>query len=114
MKRKTLKKVLFVTQEPCHRILYEKGLRHHFQVVFSPSTEGAAGDVDAVVLDISRRHRETDLDWLRATEKPVVVLTPEDELPLPKAMTRCLLTYPVGMDRILEALAKLGVRAGEP
>lgn len=114
MKRKLSKKVLFVTQEPTHRVLYEKGLRTHFLVEFSASTELEAEDVDAVVFDISRLHSLTDLDWLRSMDKPVVVLTPEDELPLPKVLNRCVLTYPVSMDRILDALAALGVQSGDP
>jgi hypothetical protein len=105
------RKVLFITSEPRHRILYEKGLRSHFQVEFSASADSQVGDEDAIVYDIPKRHSPGDIRWLRSASKPVVVLTPEDELPLPKVSNRCVLTYPVSMDGIMQALGELGVRA---
>jgi len=106
-------KVLFITSEPRHRVLYEKGLRTHFTVEFSSSAESEKSDMDAVVYDIPTRHSAGDIRWLRSVDKPVVVLTPEDELPLPKAANRCVLTYPVSMDRILKALSELGVTSSQ-
>ena len=108
-----MKTVLVITTEQSHRFLYETGLRKHFAVAFQPKVEGGLGKVDAVVYDLPDKCTTIDLRWLQETELPVVVLTPEKSFPLPKASKQCALTYPVTMDKILRALAKLGVEAEE-
>jgi hypothetical protein len=108
-----MKTVLVITTEESHRFLYETGLKKHFSVSFAPKLEGGLGNVDAVVYDIPSRFTSVDFRWLQETELPVVVLTPERSFPLPQASRQCALTYPVTMDKILRALAKLGVEGEE-
>ena len=106
-----MKTVLVITTEDSHRFLYETGLRKHFAVAFAPKVGGGVGKVDAVVYDVPDKCTTIDLRWLEETELPVVVLTPERSFPVPKSSKQCALTYPVTMDKILRALAKLGVEA---
>ena len=106
-----MKTVLVITTEESHRFLYETGLKKNFNVAFAPKAEGGLGRVDAVVYDLPNPCTTVDLRWLQETDLPVVVLTPERSFPVPKATKQCALTYPVTMDKILRALAKLGVEA---
>jgi hypothetical protein len=107
--RNEWKTVLFITTEPRHRILYEKGLRAGFELEFQPAGAGRHGRVDAVVYDLPERLSGVDLQWLEELSVPVVVLTSLDEFPLPPSPRRRILTYPVNVAGILRALAELGI-----
>jgi hypothetical protein len=107
-----MKTVLFVTTEENQRALYEPALKRHLTVVGADSTHGAPANLDAVVYDRPKRPPDDDLHWLGTVEVPVVVLTPDQRLHLPEARRRAILAYPVRMDQILDALAKLGVCPG--
>jgi hypothetical protein len=106
MKKKT---VLLVTTNEAHRKLYTRGLARYFEVEFNPKSAGGSGKVDALVYDIPETRASFDIKWLKSLDLPVVVLSPEDGLPLPSSPKRCFLTYPVKMDQILDALKRLGV-----
>jgi hypothetical protein len=106
-----MKTVLLVTYEPRHRLLYEPGLKKHFQVEYRTRASAGGGNVDAIVYDIPSRQTSVDLRWLQQLEVPVVVLTPEDTLYLPSTPGRRVLTYPVRLHQILRALQELGVAA---
>ena len=107
-----MKTVLLVTAEESQRHLYERGLRKHFTVLWASSTREATGAFDAVVYDLPKERSSVDLRWLKQAAVPVVMLTPDERLRLPEAPRRSVLAYPVRMNQILEALAKLGVCAG--
>ena len=107
-----MKTVLLVTAEESQRHLYERGLRKHFTVVWVGSMREATGAFDAVVYDLPKERSSVDLRWLKQAAVPVVMLTPDERLRLPEALRRSVLAYPVRMNQILEALAKLGVCAG--
>lgn len=103
-----MKRVLLITDEESHRLLYGRGLAKHFQLEFASSTSGGYGDIDAVVYDVPKYPKKEDYHWLEELRVPIVVLTPEMGLPLPKAEKQCVLAYPARMNDILKALAKLG------
>src|SRR5262245_61562595 len=106
MDRSQRKTVLLVTPDRRNQVLYETVLARHFNIAFRSTQR-----VDAVVVDIPTLHGSVDLRWLESLKMPTVVLTPEDQLPLPSSSTRSVLTYPVNGDRLLGALARLGVEA---
>lgn len=103
------KTVLLITSSSAHRLLYKEGLRkRHFDV--ETDALRRAGKVDAVVYDITTMHSTVDLRWLKSLNFPVVVLTCEDKLSVPlSSENRRILSYPVKMDQIIQALAELGV-----
>ena len=102
------KTVLLITTEETHRRLYKPELEKHFAVEFSPAALGGPGKIDAVVYDLPKETSGVDLEWLDALDVPVVVLT-ADERGLPSTPKRVVLTYPVKVSQLLEALRKVGV-----
>jgi hypothetical protein len=104
-----MKTVLLITSNEHHRKLYRPGLMKYFNVEYSPRCGGGLGRVDALVYDIPATHDTIDVRWLLRLKMPVVVLTPEDMTALPAGPRRKVLTYPVGVRDILQALAELGV-----
>lgn len=104
-----MKTVLVISTDPQHQRMYATGLKKFFAIEFERSKKA-----DAVVYVLSMTHDAIDLKWLKGLDLPTVVLTPEDTIPLPKAANRCVLTYPVTLDRLLKTLAKLGVDATRP
>ena len=107
-----MKTVLLVTKEESHRMLYERGLGKHFAVMYSASPQDFAGAVDAVVYDLPKYPSGGSFRWLVDLDVPVVVLTADERLRFPEISKRSILVYPVRMNQVLEALAKLGVCAG--
>lgn len=109
-----MKTILFITREESQRALYERGLKEHFQVTVCASRKDAPDEVDAVVYDQPKYQSAAELHWVEALGVPVVVLTPDARLRVPRAAKSAVLVYPmVRMDEILEALVKLGVCLGE-
>jgi hypothetical protein len=106
-----MKTVILITSNPLHRRLYEPGLAKHFEVEYLPRIKGLPGRLDAVVYDIEDLHKSLDLKWLQSVNFPVVILSCESHLPLVKGRNRCVLTYPVRMDDILQALSRLGIQS---
>jgi DNA-binding response OmpR family regulator len=105
-----LKTILLITTEPQNRLLYERGLKKHFQVVSESSYKQKSASYDAIILDIPQTHKTSNLEWLKKAQCPVIVLTPEDTLPLPISHLTKVLTYPVEIRRLLKALEELGVK----
>ena len=105
-----MKTVLLITTSSVHRQAYERGLRQYFALEFSATTSGGSGRVDAVIYDIPDVASPVDLEWLENLDLPVVVLGPRDRLPWGESSRRLVLTYPVNTRRLLEALARLGVK----
>jgi hypothetical protein len=103
-----MKTVLFVTQSPAHRKLYTRGLSKHFELVCVEQPRSLETKVDALVYDMDDAEKTCDLRWLESVDYPVVFLTSRSSLSL-AGKRRSVLTYPVRMDDILRALAKLGV-----
>src|SRR2546427_4669083 len=108
-----MKTLLFISAEETHRFLYERGLRKHFAVVSAQSTKEAPAKIDAVVYDLPKEQSSADFGWLKSVDVPVVVLTPDESLSTPESSKRSVLTYPVRMNQIIEALAKLGLCMGD-
>ncbi|MBI4606193.1 MAG: response regulator [Planctomycetes bacterium] len=107
-----MQRVLLVTSEGAHRVLYGKWLREHFEVELATSTAGGYGDVDAVVYDVPKYPRWEECAWVEDLGVPVVVLTREPGLARPRGEKCSVLTYPVRMEKLLEALVKLGLCSG--
>ncbi len=105
-----LKNILLITKDPKHRVLYETGLKKHFQVRCESQFKEGPEDLEAIILDIPGTHSTVDLKWLNQVQQPVVVLTPEDTLPLPIGKKRRVLTYPVDIPKLLNALSEIGVK----
>lgn len=105
----TSQTVLVVSELMTHQSLYEIALRGAFNVRFTPTAVDGNGTVAALVYDIPKTHVSKDIEWLEAVEQPIVVLTPEDSLPLAEKPNRKVLTYPVSAEDLLKALAELGV-----
>jgi hypothetical protein len=78
-----------------------------------PSLNVVPEDVAAVIYDLPKERSIIDFRWLKSAALPVVVLTPDRRLQLPKSSRQHVLEYPVRMDQILKALLKLGVCTGE-
>ena len=108
-----MKTVLLFTTEKTHRRLYEPGLKKHFAVELTDKATRRAETVDAIVYDISTLHSTIDIRWLKSIDLPVVVLTCENALRIPRNPKQRILMYPVRMGQIIEALAELGVEASE-
>ncbi len=102
------KTVLLITDEPTHHTLYRRGLEQHFRVEIDTGTEGRPV-VDAIVLDVPEEESPVDIAWLEALDLPVVVLTCQNSLSIGESPRRKILTYPVSTDRILHALAQMGI-----
>jgi hypothetical protein len=101
--------ILLVTGDPAHRFLYEHGLKRHFQLAFAAPGQAYAGTVAAVVFDLDK---EDALEHFAAVARlgvPMVVLTPDEGLPIPKTEHQVVLQYPVSSQQLLQALAWLGV-----
>ncbi|MBI4583698.1 MAG: hypothetical protein HY717_06720 [Planctomycetes bacterium] len=105
-----MKNILLITKDPKHRVLYETGLKKHFQVQCEAKFKEVREDVEAIILDIPGTHRTVDLEWVNKVQQPVVVLTPEDTLPLPPGEKFRVLTYPVDIRKLLNALSEVGVK----
>ena len=103
--------------------MYGRGLEKHFDVEFSPALhqEGPHQEepsphqeeivADAVVYDIPQREDALGLERFAAVDVPVVVLTLDDGLPIP-ALKKCsVLTYPVRVSHVVDALRRLGVES---
>ena len=103
-----LKTIIFITLEAAHRLLYEPGLKKHFNVQPSIGITDPKR-VDAVVYDLSQHPKPIDFQWLEELGLPVVVLTPDLKAPVPQAPRRVILPYPVKVQQIIDALQELGV-----
>jgi hypothetical protein len=110
--RQSMKTVLFVSASPAHRKVYFQGLANHFDVLCVPRYASLDADVAALVYDMDDSERASDLAWLEGLGYPVVLLTSRDATAMPAAGNRCVLSYPVRMDEVLRALARLGVEPG--
>lgn len=108
-----MKSVLFVTSKPDHRVIYERGLQEHYEVRFSSSPEGCGAQTDVVIYDIPGKHEPVDLRRLEEIDVPIIVMTPEEDLPVPETGKCRILTYPVHPDQLAEALRDLGLEADE-
>ena len=104
--------MLLISSEETHRKLYRIRLEKYF-VVEVALGGGATGKVDAVVYDIPKLHSTIDVKWLKNVDLPVVVLSCESRLRVGKSPRLRILTYPVRMGQIVQALAELGVKAKE-
>ncbi len=102
------KTVLLITDKPAHHRLYRPRLEQHFRVEIDTETERRPV-VDAIILDVSKEESPVDIAWLEALDLPVVVLTCQDFLSIGESPRRKILTYPVSTDRILHALAQMGI-----
>jgi hypothetical protein len=104
-----MKTILFVAASPIHRRLYEQGLAKYYAVQFAERLPGHLPAVDAIVYDLE--DVPPSLDPLGPQGMPVVFLTSKSQasLRMPRSRTRSILTYPVRMGDILQALARLGV-----
>ena len=108
-----MKTILLITSEESHRFLYERQLKKHFNVRVAESPKAVSEKVDAVIYDLPKYRSTIDFRLLRKFQAPVVVLTPDEKLKLPDTSKRSVLVYPVRMNQLVEALAKLGVCVGE-
>jgi hypothetical protein len=106
-----MKTILFVAANPIHRRLYEPGLAKHFAVQFAERLPGHLPAVDAIVYDLEDVPPSLTTDSVGQQGMPVVFLTSKSQasLRMPRSRTRSILTYPVRMGDILQALARLGV-----
>ena len=104
-----MQRILFVTGDPAHRFLYERGLKQCFQVAFIAPGGASAEPVAAVVYDLGTEAALEHLTLIGALDVPVVVLTPNARLPIPAAARQVVLEYPVSSQQLLEALASLGI-----
>jgi len=104
-----------VAASPIHRRLYEPGLAKHFAVEFAERVPGYLPTVDAIVYDLGDVPPSPSTDSVNQQGIPVVFLTSKSQasLRMPRSRTRCILTYPVRMGDILQALARLGVTMDE-
>lgn len=108
-----MKKLAFVTEEETHRLLYGRGLGGKFEVTFAKSAADIPGGADALVYAIPKSPSEQEFSRIEKAGIPVVVLTPDTRRRLPEAAKRCVVSYPVRVGQILNALAGLGVEGGD-
>ena len=104
-----MKKIMLITDEGSHRLLYGRGLAKQFDIEFASSASAAHATIDAVIYDLPKSPKPEDYKALERLQIPIVILTPEIKLPLPKLSKGCVLQYPVGIDQMLQALIMIGV-----
>lgn len=88
-----MKTVLLVTREESLKVRFERELKKHFDVKYSPSTRDLVGMVDAVVYDLPRSGSSQSFHWLEAVDVPVVILTSEERFRASQTPKRSVLVY---------------------
>jgi hypothetical protein len=104
-----MSKILLVSANPVHQKLYARGLASYYDLVTFATLPEVEKDIEAVVYDMDEADKSQRLSRLEHLDRPVVVLTSRDVAWYTRTPGRCVLTYPVRTQDIVQALARLGV-----